>query len=129
QQPERRRRPAARWTEERDQLSGCERQGQAIEGGDRAVAPAQVFQSDLDAGSRGGPHPGRRDRSRHLRPPPAAPGYGRPVSSRCTRARGRPANERITSRVKANNSEATATAIDTVALARPSSAMATCRFT
>ena len=80
-QPERRRFATAGGPEQGDQLAGSHRQTQAVERGHSCVATPEVLEPNLDPSARGGPQPGGRDRTRHLRPPPAAPGNGRPARS------------------------------------------------
>src|SRR5256886_6361031 len=91
------------------------------------VGPLEVPEPSPDTCARGGPQPRGCDRRRHFGPA-AALGYARPVRSGATRLRGRPKNDRITSRIKANISEATETAIDVPALARPSWKISTWRL-
>src|SRR6266550_7323547 len=127
-QAQRRRFTTAGWPEQSDQLARGHRQTQAVERRHPGVAALEVLEPNLDTGACGGPHPGGRDRSRHLWPPPAKPGNGTPARSGATRARARPKNDRITSRIKANSSDATETAIEVPALARPSWKISTWRL-
>src|SRR6059058_4964577 len=126
-QAQRRRFTTAGWPEQSDQLARGHRQTQAVERRHPGVATMEVLEPNLDACARGAPHSRSCDRSRHLGPA-AALGYGRPVRSGAARVRSRPKNDRITSRIKANISEATETAIDVPALASPSWKISTWRL-
>src|SRR5207237_1698976 len=103
---------APRRTEQGDELAGRQRQAEAVQRDNRAVASQQALEPDLDArtarAERGG-FVGHRTLAERTRVPSAKDSTRR--------------------RRKANSSEATDTAMETPALARPSMLIATCRLT
>ena len=127
-QPERGGLAAARRPEESHQLARGERQRELVERDDAGKHAAQLLQPDLDA----------ELAAVRAHQDPSASSEGGTVATgaigvsagttRPPRRRRLPANDRIISSTKANNSEATATAIDVPALTRETYWMATCRF-
>src|SRR2546428_3974786 len=118
------------------QLPGSHGERQAVQRGRGGVRPAEVFQTYLDPPSPVSPsgriaHFITHSHSSYspwgMAGGPKGPGI--PTgSSRATRSRGRPTNDRIISKTNAKSSDATATAIDVPALTDPTKKIATWRF-
>src|SRR5713226_5841988 len=116
---------AAGRSEEGDELAGRHREAEPIERGHARVTTREVLESNLDPRARCG-----LDASGHLVPPEKS----RPnVCTSRSRVRRRPprcppTNDSATSRTNAKSRDATATAIETPALVRPSETISTWRF-
>src|SRR2546430_10665468 len=107
---------AARRPEQRDQLARRKRQGKAVERGHRAVTADEILEPDLNPGS-----------VCHFCDETAGLA-SMATGSRCMRRGRAPMKARTTRRTKAKSNDATATAIDTPALARPRWTSSTCRL-